>query len=326
MAKRSKARSDPKRRPRKKPAPKRRAAPKVKARSRRPAAADETAIARPSRELNDARDQLVAMSEVLHAISRSKFELSAVLESVAEAAARLCRADGAVIFQLDGGLYRFAAGYSLVPAKPRPWFWFAATLAATFIVACPPPTIAQQAPATAAPAPAGTTSAAGQDAASPTAVAALPTVFSRDELEKLLAPFALYPDALLAQLLPASAYPLDIVQASRWLAKNKAAVAKGDFSGLDDQGWDSTVKALARFPDVISKLNDDLDATTDLGDAFVNQPKDVADVIQDLRRKAQKAGSLKTTEQQRVSVQAQGGDRLRDHRANGSGRHLRSHL
>ena len=116
MGKRSKARSDPKRRPRKKPAPKRRAAPKVKARSRPPAAADETAIARPSRELNDARDQLVAMSEVLHAISRSKFELSAVLESVAEAAARLCRADGAVIFQLDGGLYRFAAGYSLVPA------------------------------------------------------------------------------------------------------------------------------------------------------------------------------------------------------------------
>jgi hypothetical protein len=65
---------------------------------------------------DDARDQLVAMSEVLHAISRSKFELSSVLESVAEAAARLCRADGAVIFQLDGGLYRFAAGYSLAPA------------------------------------------------------------------------------------------------------------------------------------------------------------------------------------------------------------------
>jgi two-component system NtrC family sensor kinase len=116
MGKRSKARSDPKRRPRKTPAPKRRAAPKVKARSRPPAAADETAIARLSRELNDARDQLAAMSEVLHAISRSKFALSAVLESVAEAATRLCRADGAVIFQLDGGLYRFAAGYSLAPA------------------------------------------------------------------------------------------------------------------------------------------------------------------------------------------------------------------
>ena len=116
MGKRSKARSDPKRRPRKKPAPKRRAAPKVKARSRPPAAADETPIARLSRELNDARDQLAAMSEVLHAISRSKFALSSVLESVAEAAARLCRADGAVIFQLDGRLYRFAAGYSLAPA------------------------------------------------------------------------------------------------------------------------------------------------------------------------------------------------------------------
>jgi hypothetical protein len=116
MGKRSKARSDPKRRPRKTPAPKRRAAPKVKARSRPPAATDETAIARLSRELNDARDQLVAMSEVLHAISRSKFALPSVLESVAEAAARLCRADGAVIFQLDGGLYRFAAGYSLAPA------------------------------------------------------------------------------------------------------------------------------------------------------------------------------------------------------------------
>jgi GAF domain-containing protein len=116
MGKRSKARSDPKRRPRKTPAPKRRAAPKVKARSRPPAAADETAIARLSRELNDARDQFAAMSEVLHAISRSKFELQAVLESVAEAAARLCRADGAVIFQRDGDVYRFAAGYSLVPA------------------------------------------------------------------------------------------------------------------------------------------------------------------------------------------------------------------
>ena len=69
-----------------------------------------TAIARLPRELNDARDQLVAMSEVLHAISRSKFELSAVLESAAEAAARLCRADGAVISNWTADFYRFAAG------------------------------------------------------------------------------------------------------------------------------------------------------------------------------------------------------------------------
>jgi GAF domain-containing protein len=114
MGKRSKARGEPKARHRKKLEPKRRAAPKAKARS--PAIANETEIARLSRELKDARDQHTAMSEVLHAISRSKFDLRAVLGSVAEAAARLCRADGAVIFQRDGDDYRFAAGYSLVPA------------------------------------------------------------------------------------------------------------------------------------------------------------------------------------------------------------------
>jgi GAF domain-containing protein len=114
MGKRTKARGQPKPRHRKKPEPKRRAAPKAKARSS--AAAGVTEIARLAGELKDARVQHAAMSEVLHAISRSKFELSAVLASVAEAAARLCRADGAVIFQRDGDLYRFAAGYSLVPA------------------------------------------------------------------------------------------------------------------------------------------------------------------------------------------------------------------
>jgi len=116
MGKRSRPGGAAKRRPRKKPVPKRRAAPKPKARSPSPAAGDETEVARLSRELSDARDQQRAMSQVLHAISRSKFELSAVLESVAEAAARLCRADGAVIFQREGGVYRFAAGHSLLPA------------------------------------------------------------------------------------------------------------------------------------------------------------------------------------------------------------------
>jgi class 3 adenylate cyclase len=114
MGKRSKVRGEAKARHRKKPEPKRRAAPKAKARSAATAVATE--ITRLSGELKDARDQHTAMSEVLHAISRSKFELSAVLDSVAEAAARLCRADGAVIFQWDGDVYRFAAGFSLVPA------------------------------------------------------------------------------------------------------------------------------------------------------------------------------------------------------------------
>lgn len=154
------------------------------------------------------------------------------------------------------------------------------------------------------------TNAAAVDSAAPAdAAEAVPAdeAFTNEELRKLLAPFALYPDALLAQLLPACAYPIDIVQAARWLDKNEAAVKKDDFSGADKQGWDPTVKALVRFPDVIQKLNEDLDATTDLGDAFVNQPEDVANVIQELRAEAQKGGSLKSTPQQKVTVQQQSG-------------------
>jgi hypothetical protein len=126
--------------------------------------------------------------------------------------------------------------------------------------------------------------------------------FTREELEKLLAPIALYPDPLLAQMLPASAYPIQIVQAQRWLDKNQALVAKNDYSGIDGQDWDPAVKALARFPEVIKKMSADLDWTTDLGDAEVNQPQDVAEVIQELRQKAQAAGTLKTTDQQTVET------------------------
>ncbi|MDR6950872.1 hypothetical protein J2X65_000215 [Ancylobacter sp. 3268] len=132
--------------------------------------------------------------------------------------------------------------------------------------------------------------------------------FTQEELRKLLAPYALYPDDLLAQLLPSCAYPIEIVQSARWLDKNKEAVAKGDFSGLDTQGWQPSVLALTRFPQVIAKLNEDLDATTDLGDAFVNQPEDVAAIIQQLRSEAQKSGALTSTPQQRVTVEAQGGN------------------
>ena len=91
--------------------------------------------------------------------------------------------------------------------------------------------------------------------------------FTREELEKLLGPIALYPDPLLAQMLPASAYPVQIIQAQRWLDKNPALVAKNDYSGIDNQNWDPAVKALARFPDVIKMMSADLDWTTDLGDA-----------------------------------------------------------
>ena len=156
-----------------------------------------------------------------------------------------------------------------------------------------PPPAATPAPAT-TPAPAETT--APDEADQPPAN----SMFTRAELEKLFAPIALYPDPLLAQMLPASAYPVQIVQAQRWLDKNKALVAKNDYSGIDNQNWDPAVKALARFPDVIKMMSADLDWTTDLGDAEVNQPQDVAEVIQDLRAKAEAAGTLKTTDQQTV--------------------------
>jgi hypothetical protein len=159
---------------------------------------------------------------------------------------------------------------------------------------------------TAEQAPAATPSAATAPTAAPAAAEAeqppANSFFAREELEKLLAPIALYPDPLLAQLLPASAYPVQIVQAHRWLEKNQALVANNDYSGIDNQDWDPAVKALARFPDVIKKMSDDLDWTTDLGDVEVNQPQDVAEVIQALRAKAQAAGTLKTTDQQTVET------------------------
>ena len=164
---------------------------------------------------------------------------------------------------------------------------------------------AQQSPTPAAtPAPAPAETAAPAPAATPAlAEAEQPpenSAFTREELEKLLAPIALYPDPLLAQMLPASAYPVQIVQAQRWLDKNKALVAKNDYSGIDNQNWDPAVKALARFPGVIKLMSADLDWTTDLGDAEVNQPQDVAEGIQALRAKAEAAGTLKTTDQQTV--------------------------
>ena len=141
----------------------------------------------------------------------------------------------------------------------------------------------------------------------PMAQEAPPQKFSLTELEAMLAPIALYPDALLAQLLPSAAYPLDIVQAQRWLDKHKSAAAKNDFTAADKENWDPSVKALLRFPTVIEKMNDDLAWTENLGYAIVNQPQDVANVIQLLREKAEKSGALVTTKEQKVTRQKQEG-------------------
>jgi hypothetical protein len=107
---------------------------------------------------------------------------------------------------------------------------------------------------------------------------------------------ALYPDDLIGIMLPASVYPLEIVQAARFV-KDTNNIAK-----IDQQDWDENVKAVAKFPDLIAKMDADLDWTKKLGQAFLDQPKELMETIQSLRAKAQKAGTLRTTDQQIVSV------------------------
>ena len=156
---------------------------------------------------------------------------------------------------------------------------------------CGTATVAQTAPA--ADAQATNTTAPPANAAPPPSA---PAKRSQADLEKLVAPIALYPDPLIATLLPASAYPLEIVQAARFV-KDTNNIAK-----LDTQKWDDNVKAIARFPQVVAQMDGNIAWTSDLGDAFIDQPKEVMDAIQTMRRKAQESGALKTTPQQVVTA------------------------
>jgi hypothetical protein len=127
--------------------------------------------------------------------------------------------------------------------------------------------------------------------------------FKQEELDQMLAPVALYPDELLTQVLMASTYPLEIVQAARWTTQNKNLKGDALTQALEKQDWDASVKSLVNFPDVLSKMNENLEWTQKLGDAFLAQQKEVMDTVQNLRKKAQEAGNLKTTEQQKVVVE-----------------------
>jgi len=128
-------------------------------------------------------------------------------------------------------------------------------------------------------------------------------VFKQEELDQMLAPIALYPDSLLMQVLMATTYPIEIVQADRFAKKNKDL--KGDklLEAAKNEDWDPTVKSLLQFPDVIAMMSDKLDWTTKLGDAFLAQQKDVLDSVQRLRKKAQESGNLKNTKEQIVIVE-----------------------
>ena len=123
-----------------------------------------------------------------------------------------------------------------------------------------------------------------------------------DQLDSLVAPIALYPDPLLAQTLAASTYPLEIVQLQQWLVKNKNLKDKALVDAVAKQPWDPSVQAMAALPDVVKRLADDIQWTTDLGNAFLAQQSDVMDAVQRMRKKAQDKGNLKTSEQQKVET------------------------
>jgi hypothetical protein len=123
-----------------------------------------------------------------------------------------------------------------------------------------------------------------------------------DQLDALVAPIALYPDPLLAQVLAASTYPLEIMQLQQWLAKNKNLKDKALTDAVAKQPWDSSVQAMAALPDLVKRLSDDIQWTTDLGNAFLAQQSDVMDAVQRMRAKAKDTGNLKSNEQMKVET------------------------
>src|SRR6516164_4340625 len=126
----------------------------------------------------------------------------------------------------------------------------------------------------------------------------------RAELEKLVAPIALYPDDLVAQILTASTYPIEVVEAERWVSAHPNVHGDALQDAMQQQRWDASVKGLTAVPQVLSMMNDKLDWTQQLGEAFLAQANDVSNAIQQLRAKAQANGNLKSSDKIRVSTMA----------------------
>jgi uncharacterized protein DUF3300 len=138
-------------------------------------------------------------------------------------------------------------------------------------------------------------------APAPAAAAAPAETFSSAQLDQLVAPIALYPDALTVQVLMAATYPLEIVEAARWRAKNASLKDSALDDALEKQDWDPSVESLTHFPELLQRMSDNLDWTKDLGDAFLAQKDDVLDAVQRMRAKAYESGALKTTKEQVVT-------------------------
>ncbi len=125
---------------------------------------------------------------------------------------------------------------------------------------------------------------------------------SNDQLDSLVAPIALYPDPLLAQMLVASTYPIDVVAAQQWLDKNKNLKGEELTKAAEQQPWDPSIQAMVSIPDALKKLSENIQWTADLGDAFLAQQAEVMGAVQRLRAKAKDSGKLESTEQQKVET------------------------
>ena len=133
------------------------------------------------------------------------------------------------------------------------------------------------------------------------ATVAAPT-FSNEELDQMLAPIALYPDSLLAQVLMASTYPADVAEAAKWTKANPKQQGDAAVKAVQSKSWDPSVQSLVAFPQVLTMMSEKPADVQRLGDAFLADPARVMDRVQFMRKKAQEAGNLKTTEQQKVST------------------------
>ena len=130
-----------------------------------------------------------------------------------------------------------------------------------------------------------------------------PPKIPNDQLDSLVAPIALYPDPLLTQTLVASTYPLELIQLQQWLGRNKDLKGQALTDAVSKQTWDPSIQAMAALPDVVKRLADDIQWTTDLGNTFLAQQKDVMDAIQRMRAKAKGTGALASNQQQKVETQ-----------------------
>jgi uncharacterized membrane protein YgcG len=157
----------------------------------------------------------------------------------------------------------------------------------------------------------GCASQAPQADTPPTAEAASPSsqaaeaAWSPDELSQLVAPIALYPDALVAQILAAASYPGEIDDADQWIQQRSDLKGEELAKAADSQSWDPSVKALTQFPSVLAMMNKNLSWTSALGDAYVSQPQNVLDAVQAMRQRAQQSGNLTSTPQEAVTTEGQ---------------------